>query len=748
MDIKLKNSRWYSAKIKGVVGILFFFSLLTIYLTGVVFFHISRHWDLEIIDTPTYYETELFNQRFYNLLDNVIEVNVHYKSEENVARGDSVTRENLISSFKNYYSIRDGIITQSTQINDTYDGLIILGEIPPELRDNFLEYKSLVEERLPQYRKIYIQNQLADFRAQERELEEYNNFLYCIEEPNGGKVAGNASVDIIVNMDRTIVFEGSYSSNHLKVYLDYANEYLDESGYKLYAAIRDPLLPGDLFFQEGEEFKMVKETLPILFCLGGIASIVAICCLVYLVVVAGQSERDGVVVLTGVDKIYNDIHFLMVAVAGIVSMAFAYVISGRIYYRSFGADIYQKTGFQSLDFGSYAFFILLGVLLITDAAIFLSFILSMSRQVKKHQLFRNTFIASMIRKIGSLFSGKTFQGWIVFILLGYGAVNCILVTFFLIAAYKGAGGAAFLFLTFIAGFNIVAVFLCVRSLNSLTAIMNSAKETSRGNLGYSLDITHISPSFINFALDIENIQNGLKKAVEEAVRGERMKAELITNVSHDLKTPLTSIITYVDLLTKEKLDNPTAAHYVGVLYEKSYRLKQLIEDLIEASKASSGNLTVTKGKVDLRQLVMQAIGEMEEKIEKAGLIIKLTCEEETIIYADGRHMWRIAENLISNVIKYSMPNSRVYIDILHTQNIGLLIIKNISESPIEVNAAHLTERFTRGDESRTTEGSGLGLSIAKSLSEIQGGQFDIHIDGDLFKAIVRMPLWNEKDTEA
>lgn len=730
---------------KAVAGLLFFLSLLTIYLAGVVFLNISRHWDLEIIDKPTYYETDLFTQRFYKLLDDVIEVNVHYKSEENIENGDSVTRENLISSFKNYYGIRDGIITQSTEINDTYDGLVILGEIPMELRDNFLEYKNLVEERLPQYRKIYIQNQLADFRTQEREIEEYNNFLYCIEMPNGTKVAGNASVDTIVNMDRTIVFEGSFSSNNLKIYMDYMNEYLDQSGYKLYAAIRDPLAPGDLFFEESEEFQTVKETLPILFCVGGIAGILAFCCLGYLITVAGQKERGGAVFYTTVDKIYNDIHFCMVMITAIISTGFAYIIGNRIYFRNTSFDAYDKAGFQSLDFGSYAFFILLGVLLITDAAIFLSFVLSMSRQSKGHQLFRNTMIASIIRKVGSLFSGKTFQGWIVFILLGYGAVNCVLITLFLISAYNGIGSAAFFFLMLLAGFNIVAAFLCVRSLSSLTAIMNSAKETSRGNFGYSLDITHISPSFINFAVDVENIQNGLKKAVEEAVKGERMKAELITNVSHDLKTPLTSIITYVDLLKKEKLENTTAAHYVEVLYDKSYRLKQLIEDLIEASKASSGNLTVTKGKVDLRQLVMQAIGEMEEKIEKAGLVIKLNCERETIIYADGRHMWRIAENLISNVIKYSMPNSRVYIDILHTQNIGLLIIKNISESPIEVNASHLTERFTRGDESRTTEGSGLGLSIAKSLTEIQGGHFDISIDGDLFKAIVRMPIWNEED---
>ncbi len=222
---------------------------------------------------------------------------------------------------------------------------------------------------------------------------------------------------------------------------------------------------------------------------------------------------------------------------------------------------------------------------------------------------------------------------------------------------------------------------------------------------------------------------------------------LITIVSIYLKTPLTSIITYVDLLKQLHLENETASGYIEILHEKSYRLKQLIEDLIEASKASSGNLTVEKEKIQLKQLVMQAVGELEEKIEKAGLQLKISCEKEVSIYADGRHMWRIVENLLSNAIKYSMPHSRIYIDILQTSRTGVLVVKNISELPLEIKPDHLIERFVRGDQSRTTEGSGLGLSIAKSLSELQNGQLKISIDGDLFKAVVNMPLWVEMEKE-
>ena len=168
----------------------------------------------------------------------------------------------------------------------------------------------------------------------------------------------------------------------------------------------------------------------------------------------------------------------------------------------------------------------------------------------------------------------------------------------------------------------------------------------------------------------------------------------------------------------------------------------------EASKASSGNLTVTKMQIDFRQLTLQAMGEMEEKIEAAGLSFKLSCPEPVRIDADGRHMWRILENLFSNAIKYSMPNSRVYVDIFEMNGFGMLVMKNISASPIDFDETRLTERFVRGDASRTTEGSGLGLSITQSLAQIQGGTFGIQVDGDLFKSIVSIPLWeNGEETE-
>ena len=224
------------------------------------------------------------------------------------------------------------------------------------------------------------------------------------------------------------------------------------------------------------------------------------------------------------------------------------------------------------------------------------------------------------------------------------------------------------------------------------------------------------------------------------MKSERFKAELITNVSHDLKTPLTSIINYVNLLKMEEVENPKAREYMRMLDRKSQRLKKLTEDLVEASKASTGALTVNREKIGMCQLVDQALGEYEEKLEARKLtVVPSLPEGETYVYADGRHLWRVIDNLLGNCAKYAMEGTRIYLELVRGKGQVTLSIKNISRDPLNVPPERLMERFVRGDESRTTEGSGLGLSIARSLTELQGGTFELAVDGDLFKATVTMP---------
>ena len=234
---------------------------------------------------------------------------------------------------------------------------------------------------------------------------------------------------------------------------------------------------------------------------------------------------------------------------------------------------------------------------------------------------------------------------------------------------------------------------------------------------------------------LNNISNGLENAVQERMKSERMKAELITNVSHDIKTPLTSIINYVDLLKKEDIANEKANEYINILDNKSQRLKKLTEDLIEASKVSTGNVSLNLEKINIVELIKQAIGEFEDKFQNKNLQIIVNCNENEInINADIRYMYRIVENLFSNIYKYALENSRVYIDISIVDGTNVVIeMKNISKDKLNISADELMQRFVRGDRSRNTEGSGLGISIAQNLTELQNGTFELKLDGDLFK---------------
>lgn len=272
----------------------------------------------------------------------------------------------------------------------------------------------------------------------------------------------------------------------------------------------------------------------------------------------------------------------------------------------------------------------------------------------------------------------------------------------------------------------------------MKALYDASSQLAEGDFNINLneDIGMLSP----ISKNLNNIKEGFKLAVDKEIKSQRMKAELISNVSHDLKTPLTSIITYVDLLKNQDITKETQKEYIDILDRKSKRLKILIEDLFEASKASSGNIELDLEKVDIIALFRQTLGELEEKINESTLQMRINAPENKIICElDGKRTYRIFENIMGNILKYAMSNSRVYIDIVEGEREVSFIFKNISAYEMNFDATEITERFTRGDESRNTEGSGLGLSIAKSFVELQRGRMEIVIDGDLFKLILTFP---------
>ncbi|MDR5587816.1 sensor histidine kinase [Clostridium aquiflavi] len=267
-------------------------------------------------------------------------------------------------------------------------------------------------------------------------------------------------------------------------------------------------------------------------------------------------------------------------------------------------------------------------------------------------------------------------------------------------------------------------------------LLNATNKIAEGNL--DVEINEDLGLFNSFKDEIKKIQQGFKKAVDEEVKSQKMKTELISNVSHDLKTPLTSIITYIDLLKDENISEEDRKSYIDTIDKKSQRLKFLIEDLFEVSKATSGNVQLNLVKVDIVELMRQTQIELSDKINNSGLILKNNFPENKIILnLDSQKTFRIFENLINNIAKYAMKNSRVYIDILEEDEYIEILLKNMSEVEIDFNPNEIVERFARGDSSRNTEGSGLGLAISKSFVELQGGSFSIEVDGDLFKVIIK-----------
>ena len=266
------------------------------------------------------------------------------------------------------------------------------------------------------------------------------------------------------------------------------------------------------------------------------------------------------------------------------------------------------------------------------------------------------------------------------------------------------------------------------------AVRKAARRISQGNLSQPLDTKRLIWIFKTYGQDLNNVSNGIENAVQEKMKSERFRTELITNVSHDIKTPLTSIINYVDLLEKEDIDNEKAKEYLEVLDRQTARLKKLIADLLEASKASTGNLKVNIEELDAAVLISQVAGEYTERFAQKQLELILKNETSPVmINADGRHLWRVFDNLMNNIFKYAQEKTRVYIDVIPKDNGAVITFKNISKCPLNISSEELMERFVRGDSSRNTEGSGLGLSIAQSLMQLMNGNMELTIDGDLFK---------------
>ena len=468
------------------------------------------------------------------------------------------------------------------------------------------------------------------------------------------------------------------------------------------------------------------------FCNLGALTLIA---LIWILWAAGHKKDAEGIVTTWQEKIWFDLYALVMIFA-IVWLAFCTVWAAEQLYWS-SANLYAV---QSESYASFYDLGLMGAGALFAAGVGCGALLlrTFAVRIKARCLGKTTLLCRVVT-----WTARTVHDFVRFLpftwklVLGFGAY--VIFSFWLNAVGRYDG--VFMLMYFCLQL-AVALFLAWWAYGYYR-LRQGTKTIAGGDLEYQIDTRRMPYDLRLQAEDLNNISAGLSAAVDEKMKSERFKAELITNVSHDLKTPLTSIINYVDLLKTTQQADPKAQEYIEVLDRKSQRLKKLTEDLVEASKASTGVLSVNREKIGMAQLIDQAMGEWEEKLtgRKLSLVTNLP-EGETWVYADGRHLWRVIDNLLSNCAKYAMEGTRVYLDLERGKGQAALSVKNVSREPLNVPAERLMERFVRGEESRSTEGSGLGLSIARSLTELQGGTFELAVDGDLFKAIVTLPLAN------
>ena len=515
--------------------------------------------------------------------------------------------------------------------------------------------------------------------------------------------------------------------------ITYHNEADNRARQELQSFFRDSQVMGDneevlialdLDFTSLDHLREVKETYDVyqphfrfyvaaaVLCL-----ILGLACFVVATIQTGRKEKGGEIVLSRFDHMPTEAAAVLVLAVFFLVFAFGISVTNTVYSSAV----------------SMAF---ISVISMAETVVFMWGYLSLVRRKKAKTLWENSLTRSIVHMCRRVYDARQTSGKVIILFIGFILAHLILLELF--------GGFAIVLA--LIGDTLVLLYLVKESAGRET-IKEGLRKIAAGELHYKIDTSTLKGENAEMAGCVNSVGDGLQAAVKKAMKDERFKAELITNVSHDIKTPLTSIINYVDLLKRENIQDEKIRGYIDILDAKSQRLKQLTDDLIEASKVSTGNVELHMSRLQVQQLLQQACGEFEDKLAQKGLVTVLNqTGEPVVITADGKQLWRIFENLLNNICKYAMPGTRVYIDLNLVEKKAVLTFKNMSEYPLNISADELTERFTRGDASRSTQGSGLGLSIAKNLTQLQGGQFEIYLDGDLFKVTLTFPAledWEE-----
>ncbi len=692
MDTK---SRSYSHSViaKVIVFIITIFCF-TSAITTIINTGQSDQGGFDIAFENSYYESEEFMLESRNIIGTLSKIIKEYKNEEHILSGGAATDDEISREEEKLFS-------DFQHNSEIYN---------PELsrEENYKKFEEAYADKISQIKDELTKQDLKEYNLALQRLKEYKSIMYYVSD--GANTLTNSPEE---------------AKNHFKSYPSYM--IFDESGKEIYPKeiidskyyyrINDNIYDLDnqdnaIYLSFSDEFlnpriKEWKENKRIvtdniysiaIYLLGLILSFI------YLLLIIGRkSFKDKEIHLNFVDKLYNDFNFI-ICISLIASWC------GAMEFVLYN-DVYQFIFPITMSIGT------LGLI----------FVLSLFKHIKNRTIIKHTLIFTIFYKlyrfVKDIYDSGSVAVKIVVIVIGYPIL--VALTFFMFPITIG-----------------VAAWLALKKVKQFNAIKEGVEKIKNGDIHHTIDVPG-KGEFAKLAVNINSIADGLNKAVDNELKSERLKTELITNVSHDIRTPLTSIITYVDLLKKEE-DASHKEEYMDIIEQKSHRLKVLTDDLFEAAKASSGSIPVSFEKIDIVFLITQGLGELNDKIEEMDLEFKVIHPEDKLyVKADGKLLWRVIENLLSNIFKYSLQGSRVYIDIEDQEHDIIITLKNISGDELNISADELMERFKRGDEARTSEGSGLGLSIAKSLIAVQKGSFDVEIDGDLFKAIIKIPKYKE-----
>ena len=663
-----------------------------------------------------FWESEAYSRSYETLVN-------HYQTTE----GKNV--EDYTADFYNYWQLCKNIESAATDLYYNYNQY----ERYRELKDGNIFYAILTGA--DNERKLFTNMDIeADLSVSGNALLDIDSSFNQHLGPHNKYIKFNS---FSIEYDTNTSIRESFIRQELQ---KYAYAYTDNT--QIWIGVNTNYPNHDAFYQGHQGYRNFFPSYVQYFTAAIICFILFFILLIILTIMTGRVvDKEGriSIKLLSIDRIYTEI-WTGLGIAFPIGIWYAVITNMRVALRSNWLAYNSNTiAYLLICATAYLF-----------SLVFSLFFYSIVRRVKARSLWEDSLLKNSIiqfRRLGKTIAKLTIYAYdnaklvTRFMALLFGIV---VYHIFALNAVVNTYNYRFIFILIVLVIltDIVIGLIILRSAKAREDIIAGIKKISSGDLHHKIDERKLHGDNLILAKAVNSIGNSISTAVDISMRDERMKADLITNVSHDIKTPLTSIINYIDLIKREDLTDETVRNYVDILDAKSQRLKQLTDDLVEASKISSGNIEFIMEKINLTELVNQTIGEFEEKFAQRNLQINVQSLQDNLeIEADSRRIWRVIENLFNNIYKYAMANTRVYIEIsTNAAKQVELSIKNISEQPLNFDAAELTERFIRGDVSRSTEGSGLGLSIAKSLTEAQNGRFEIHMDGDLFKVMLTFPL--------